>query len=112
MDANTALLIKSDTFLEEYFADLSAPTLVTLDRDVVEQQAAPGVSAPAAGGIPVSRLYHAAYLAGRSPWVRSIDLVEINPVFDIDSRTIRAGAITLWHFFKGLVERNQDSGKA
>ena len=99
----------TEAFLEEYFAGLTAPTMVTLDMDVVHQQGAPGVSAPAAGGIPVARLYQAAYLAGRSPWVRSLDLVEINPRFDIDSQTIRAGALTLWHFFKGLIERKESS---
>lgn len=92
-------------FLQAWFAGLQRPTMVTLDMDVVHQAEAPGVSAPAADGIPLNLLYEAAYLAGKSPFVRSLDLVEVNPRVDKDLQTTRAAAVTLWYFLCGLTER-------
>ncbi len=42
---------------------------------------------------------------GRSPRVASMDVVELNPAFDLDGRTARLAALTVWHFLKGLAER-------
>ncbi|MEM8488174.1 MAG: formimidoylglutamase [Bacteroidota bacterium] len=92
-------------FLHTYFTDLKQPTMLTLDMDVVHQAEAPGVSAPAADGIPLKLVYEAAYLAGKSPFVKSLDLVEVNPLVDKDLQTVRAAAVTLWYFLCGLTER-------
>ncbi len=92
-------------FVQEYFAGLEHPTLLTLDMDVVRQAEAPGVSAPAADGIPLKLLYNIAYLAGKSTNITSLDLVEVNPQVDNDFRTIRAAAVTLWYFLCGVAER-------
>lgn len=92
-------------FLHSFFEQLDQPTMVTMDMDVVQQAEAPGVSAPAGDGIPLRLLYEFAYLAGKSRYVKSIDLVEVNPVFDTDLQTVRAAALTLWYFLRGLAER-------
>ena len=81
------------------------PTFVTFDLDAVDGSAAPGVSAPATGGLAVADWLHAAELAGQNGCVRSMDLVELNPRLDLDGRTARLAAATVWHFLRGLCRR-------
>jgi len=83
----------------------SAPLMVTFDLDALDQTHAPGVSAPAAGGLSQDLWLHAAYQAGRSPKVTSIDLVELNPNVDVDDRTARLAALTVMEFLRGLTDR-------
>lgn len=89
------------------YAGLSTTTLVSFDLDVLEQTAAPGVSAPAAGGISVDYWLSAVELAGENPRVQSMDLVECNPRFDRDDQTARLAALTIWRFMRGLAHRHQ-----
>ncbi|UCF38677.1 MAG: formimidoylglutamase [Acidobacteriota bacterium] len=79
--------------------------MVTIDVDVVDQAFAPGVSAPAVGGIEPSVLLASARQAGRSPRVTSIDVVEVNPQVDIADQTSRLAAVLVWQFLAGLAER-------
>ena len=83
----------------------SAPLMVTFDLDALDQTHAPGVSAPAAGGLSQETWLHAAYQAGRSPKVTSIDLVELNPNVDVDDRTARLAALTVMEVLRGLTDR-------
>jgi len=83
--------------------DLDRPTLVTFDLDALD--VAPGVSAPGAGGLPVDVWFAAAEACGRSPFVRSFDVVELNPTVDIDHRTATLAALTVWHVLSGLAGR-------
>ncbi|HET7024513.1 MAG TPA: formimidoylglutamase [Gemmatimonadales bacterium] len=87
------------------YAETDGPTLVSFDIDAVDQTAAPGVSAPSVGGMEVGLWLHAAYQAGRNPKVASVDLVECNPVHDVDGRTARLAAVTVWQVLRGLAER-------
>ena len=83
-----------------------APDLmVSFDIDAVDQAFAPGVSAPATGGLPIDLWLHAAREAGASPRVRSIDIVEVNPALDRDDQTARLAALTIWTFLRGLADR-------
>ncbi|MDQ3555160.1 MAG: formimidoylglutamase, partial [Gemmatimonadota bacterium] len=82
-----------------------APLMASFDMDAVDAAWAPGVSAPAIGGMEPGLWLHAAYTAGRSPHVASLDLVETNPRHDPDGRTVRLAALTVWHFLRGLAER-------
>jgi formiminoglutamase len=84
---------------------LSGPTLVTFDIDAVDQASAPGVSAPASGGMTVDLWLKAAFEAGRCPHVTSCDLVELNPNYDRDGQTARLGAMTVWQILRGLAAR-------
>ena len=83
----------------------STPLMVTFDLDALDQAHAPGVSAPAAGGLSQDLWLHAAYQAGRSPTVTSIDIVELNPNVDVDDRTARLAALTVMEIFRGLTDR-------
>ncbi|MEL6612185.1 MAG: formimidoylglutamase [Bacteroidota bacterium] len=87
-------------------ADARAPTLATFDLDAVDAAHAPGVSAPNAGGLSAALWLHAAYETARSPHVTSFDVVEFNPTYDVDGRTARLAALTVWTFLKGLAERS------
>jgi formiminoglutamase len=81
------------------------PLLVSFDLDAVTQAEAPGVSAPNAGGLSGELWYEAAYRAGRSAAVTSIDVVELNPRVDQDGRTARVAALTVWHVLRGRAQR-------
>lgn len=87
------------------YAALDGPAMVSFDLDAVDQSSAPGVSAPAAGGMTPELWLQAAYLAGRSPFVGSADLVELNPAFDRDDQTARLAALTVWQILRGLAAR-------
>ncbi len=91
--------------IPELYAETSIPLMVSFDMDALDQAFAPGVSAPAAGGLTPEEWFRAAYLAGASPRVRSIDIVEYNPRFDVDNHTARLAALTIWHFVSGLIRR-------
>lgn len=84
-------------------ADLDRPTLATFDLDALD--AAPGVSAPGTGGLAVDVWLAAAEACGRSAHVRSVDVVELNPAFDIDRRTATLAALTVWHVLAGMAVR-------
>ncbi|GAB5537136.1 MAG: formimidoylglutamase [Rubricoccaceae bacterium] len=84
-------------------AELDQPTLVTFDLDALD--AAPGVSAPGVGGLAVDVWLAAAEACGRSQHVRSVDLVELNPSFDIGNRSATLAALTVWHVLAGLAKR-------
>jgi formiminoglutamase len=79
--------------------------MASFDTDVVDQAFAPGVSAPSTGGLTTELWIHAAYRAGSSPHVLSIDISEMNPRFDRDGQTARLIAVTVWNFLKGVVAR-------
>jgi len=96
--------VTQSTVTERYEA-LSGPTMVTLDLDAVDQAQAPGVSAPAVGGMDQDLWLHAAYHAGRCPQVTSVDIVELNPRVDVDNRTARLAALTVMQILRGLSDR-------
>lgn len=91
--------------IQGIFHGVTKSTLVSIDMDVVNQAYAPGVSAPSAGGITDRQLFEIAYQAGLHPLVKSLDVVEVNPLYDPDLRTIRLAAMTLWWFTLGLAKR-------
>lgn len=91
--------------VDALYTGQAAPCMVTFDLDAVDQRAAPGVSAPAVGGLAPEVWWHAAYRAGQHPHVTSMDVVELNPRVDIDQQTARVAALTVWHFLRGMAER-------
>ena len=78
---------------------------VSLDLDSVKASTAPGVSAPCPDGLSAADLYACSRAAGRDPRVRVLDVMELAPPLDLDSRTARLGAAAIWHFLAGLAER-------
>ena len=65
---------------------------LTIDIDVLPACEAPGVSAPAARGVPLALLEPLLETVRDSGKLRLMDLAELNPEQDIDSRTAKVAA--------------------
>jgi len=76
--------------------DAAAHVYLTIDIDVLPAAVAPGVSAPAAYGVPLSVVEEIALRVRRSGKLRVADLAECNPAFDLDNRTARVAARLAW----------------
>lgn len=91
------------------FYKTSAAALASFDIDAVNAGSAPGVSAVNPAGLTVATWLEAAFSAGKSGSVTSMDVVEMNPLYDIDQRTARLAALTVWTFTAGLAQRASPS---
>lgn len=69
---------------------------LTIDTDVLPASVAPGVSAPAPYGVPLSVIEACALHVKASGKLRLADIAEFNPEYDIDSHTARAVARLAW----------------
>ena len=78
-------------FVEEFVAELDVLYL-TIDLDVLPAAVAPGVSAPAAHGVPLPLIAAAVRAAAGSGKLALLDVVELNPRLDVDGRTARSAA--------------------
>jgi formiminoglutamase len=78
---------------------------VSIDADVARAADVPGVSALNPAGVPGDQVVRCARLAGQCTAVSSVDLVEINPLFDRDGQSARWAALVLWHFLMGVASR-------
>lgn len=65
---------------------------LTVDLDCLPAAVAPGVSAPAGFGIPLSVVLAVVDQVARSGRLAVLDIAELNPRFDQDGRTARAAA--------------------
>lgn len=84
-------LCELDDLLER--ADL---VYLTIDLDVLPASVAPGVSAPAALGVPLSVVEAFTRAVKASGKLRLADMAEMNPEYDIDHHTARAAARLAW----------------
>ncbi|WP_423183185.1 formimidoylglutamase [Arthrobacter sp. NyZ413] len=65
---------------------------LTIDLDVLPASVAPGVSAPAAYGVPLPVISAVCKQVAASGKLLHLDVAELNPEFDIDSRTAKVAA--------------------
>ncbi|WUD67011.1 formimidoylglutamase [Nocardia sp. NBC_00508] len=84
---HTAILDFVQDFLAR--ADL---VYLTIDLDVLPAAVAPGVSAPAAFGVPLESVQLVTDVLTASGKLAVCDVAELNPEFDIDNRTARTAA--------------------
>lgn len=99
-----------DTSVEKVVSCLDSidqGVMVTMDMDAVIQSEAPGVSAPNAAGMKSELWLQLAFEFGRHAKVASFDLCEVNPLYDIDNRTVRLAAQTIWNFLLGVSLRDR-----
>ena len=89
----------------EILGKLDGPIMASFDLDAVDQAFAPGVSAPAAGGLNSREWLDHVFDAGATASVSSVDFVEVSPVLDRDSQTSRLAAAGLWSFLSGMSQR-------
>ncbi|MCH1429472.1 MAG: arginase [Chlamydiales bacterium] len=94
-----------DNHLEVYQEVDTSSAMVTFDLDVVNQAYAPGVSAPNPSGISAELYLKAAFNAGKSNKVSSVDFVELNPSFDRDNQSAKLVAKGIWKVLLGLSHR-------
>ncbi|WP_347753633.1 formimidoylglutamase [Agrococcus sp. ProA11] len=80
-----------DGFLDTFLDGIDLLHL-TIDLDVLPAWIAPGVSAPAASGVPLEVVQHVCDRASASGKLALVDVAELNPAFDIDGRTARVAA--------------------
>jgi formimidoylglutamase len=78
---------------------------VDLDVDVLDRAFAPACPGARPGGLASRELFAAAFLAGRDPRVRAVDIVEVDATADPDHCTVDVAAICLLNVAAGLVER-------
>ncbi|GAA3610317.1 formimidoylglutamase [Marihabitans asiaticum] len=78
-------------FVEEFLAGVDEVYL-SIDLDVLPAAVAPGVSAPAALGVPVSVIQAVCDAVADSGTLVHLDVTELNPRLDLDSRTARVAA--------------------
>ncbi|MDR6557978.1 formiminoglutamase [Arthrobacter pascens] len=78
-------------FVADFLAEVDVLYL-TIDLDVLPAAVAPGVSAPAALGVPLPLVAAVCRQAATSGKLLHADVAELNPAFDIDNRTARVAA--------------------
>ena len=76
----------TDLALGSVGADVSG-IHVSFDIDVIDPDVAPGVSTASRGGLSYRESHLALELLAESDLVRSLDIVELNPAFDIRNKT-------------------------
>jgi arginase len=62
---------------------------VSLDMDVLDPEVAPGVGTPVRGGLSYREAHLAMELAAESGLVRSLEVVEVNPILDRENQTAK-----------------------
>ena len=75
--------------IRESLAHVAGPGFVhvSLDMDVVDPEVAPGVGTPVRGGLSYREAHLALELVAESGLVSSLDVVEVNPIFDRQNET-------------------------
>lgn len=90
-------------FVADFARDLDVLYL-TIDLDLLPAAVAPGVSAPAALGVELPLVLAAVQAAAASGKLALVDVVELNPGLDIDSRTARTAARLMDAAVRGAVD--------
>lgn len=75
---------------------------LSIDLDVLPASTAPGVSAPAPYGVPLSVIESLLLTIKKSGKLRLADIAELNPNYDIDQHTARIAARLVWHLLQPL----------
>ncbi|AOW93499.1 formimidoylglutamase [Rhodococcus sp. WMMA185] len=78
-------------FVSNFLSDADLVYL-SIDLDVLPASVAPGVSAPAAYGVPLETIQFVCDAIAASGKLAVCDVAELNPAFDVDNRTARTAA--------------------
>jgi len=89
----------------EIAGKLTEAVFVSFDLDVVRGSDAPGVSASSPSGLAAEDLLKIARYVGLQRKTQMIDIVELNPKYDVDSRTAKLAALTILNFLTGVANR-------
>lgn len=92
--------------VDAFFAPLDVLYL-TIDLDVLPAAVSPGVSAPAALGVPLSVVEAVVDRVCVSGKLRVADLAELNPEFDVDGHTARTAARLIARMVSRLEKKDE-----
>ncbi|MEI8135429.1 MAG: formimidoylglutamase [bacterium] len=81
------------------------PQYVSFDIDSIRSSDAPGSSAPSPIGLTSEDAVNIFYDAGLHRGTQMVDIVEVNPLFDIDNRTAKLAARMIAMFLLGVSRR-------
>jgi formimidoylglutamase len=81
-------------------------SFVSVDIDSVAQAFAPGSSAPSPDGLLPHDICQIAYQAGTVPSLRLFEIMEVNPLYDVDNRTSRLAVNIILEFLAGYARRS------
>jgi formiminoglutamase len=99
-----------DGIHEEIFSGINCEELfVSFDMDAVRSADAPGVSASYPKGLSVEEMIYFAHYTGRDGRARVIEVAEVNPNHDVESRTSKLGALLVWEYLYGLMHKGTRS---
>jgi arginase len=75
--------------MRESLAHIAGPGFVhvSIDMDAVDPEVAPGVGTPVRGGLSYREAHLALELVAESGLATSLDVVEVNPIFDRQNAT-------------------------
>ncbi|WP_430334351.1 formimidoylglutamase [Rhodococcus sp. ACT016] len=91
-----------DEFVTDFLDDVDIVYL-TIDLDVLPAAVAPGVSAPAAYGVPLEIIQRVCDQVSVSGKLAVVDVAELNPSIDVDNRTARTAARLIHRIVSGHV---------
>lgn len=91
-----------DEFVADFLDDVDIVYL-TIDLDVLPAGVAPGVSAPAAYGVPLETIQRVCDRVTASGKLAVVDVAELNPSLDVDNRTARTAARLIHRIVSGHV---------
>ena len=78
---------------------------LTVDMDVLDISAGPGVPASTPGGMRTDELFEAVYLAGKAEKVKAMDIVCLDPLKDMAATTVKSGVHVMLSFLTGFKQR-------
>lgn len=90
--------------------DAADHVYLTIDIDALPAAVAPGVSAPAALGVPLTVVESIIAWVCDSGKLRLADLAELNPSLDADGRTARVAARLAWLLLQSFAAGAADAG--
>ena len=76
-----------------------------IDIDGVQKRFAPGCSAPCIKGFTKRQILLAAFIAGKNKNVKLFNLMEVNPLYDVNNKTVELAAELIFNFMKGVSKR-------
>jgi len=82
-------------------------TVFDIDIDGVQKRFAPGCSAPCIKGFTKKQILKAAFIAGKNDNVKLFNLMEVNPLYDVNNKTVKLAAELILNFIKGVSQRKK-----
>lgn len=104
-DVRTEGITKTLDLAYELATSSTDSLYISFDLDAVNGTDAPGVNAPLPTGLSTEEFLTVALFAGKRRKVKLIDIVEMNPKYDVDGRTAKLAALTMMYFLTGVANR-------